>query len=41
MNCSVFCFGFVGLGGPGGFGAPGGGFSVLVIIEVVASHYCN
>ena len=34
----VFCFVFVGLGGPGGgFGAPGGGF--LVLVAVVACHY--
>ena len=27
LFCFVFCFVFVGLGGPGGgFGAPGGGF---------------
>ena len=38
--CLVFIFCFVVvLGGPGGFGAPGDGFSDTVI-EVLASYYC-
>ena len=38
-NFFVFCFVFVGFGGPGGgFGAPGGGFSIG---KSSATRYCN
>ena len=38
LFCFVFCFVFVGFGGPGGgFGAPGGGFSIG---KSSATRYC-